>query len=73
MKKITLILLSLPFLFAFYGNHHSDIAPEQKTEGEEIKAPGKRYRPIIIHPEYEHNKWGKKNNIKIILIFSWNS
>jgi len=58
MKKLSPLIISIPFLFAFYGSTTENSTTNKKTEGDTIEAPGKRYRPIVMHPEYEHNKWG---------------
>ncbi len=46
MKRYILPLAAF-LLLAFTGNRH-----------EEPTAPSKRYKPIVLNPEYEHTKWG---------------
>ena len=56
MKKL-LLWACVPLLFSFSGKEeHGDKRngpPETK-----VKAPGKRYRPIILRSDYDHTKWG---------------
>ncbi len=58
MKKLTIVLLSMPFIFALSVSNHETNFYSNHTCTEAIEAPGKRYRPIVLHPNYNHNRWG---------------